>query len=76
MPPTLNVHIIRADVGQSTVPEEAYPQFEAIVKHASHTRIPGAGHLIAQEKPHELALEITGYLKTLEKGALGLKAKL
>lgn len=58
------------------MPEESYPQFEAIVKHATHTRIPGAGHLIAQEMPHELALEITGYLKTLEKGTLGLQAKL
>lgn len=74
--PTLNVHIVRADVGNSTVPEETYPQFEAIVKHATHIRIPGAGHLIAQEKPHELAQEITGYLKTLEKGALGLRARL
>jgi pimeloyl-ACP methyl ester carboxylesterase len=35
------------------------------VPHASHTRIKNAGHLIAQEKPQELAEEITGYLKDL-----------
>jgi pimeloyl-ACP methyl ester carboxylesterase len=59
------------------VPEESYPAFHEIVKHASHTRIPGAGHLIPQELPNQLAAELVGYLKNLDKSAfLGVKAKL
>ena len=65
LPPSIDVHIIRADVGRSTIPEDSYGPFRSVVPHASHTRIKNAGHLIAQEKPQELAEEITGYLKDL-----------
>jgi pimeloyl-ACP methyl ester carboxylesterase len=70
------VHIIRADVGLSTIPEESYPAFHDIVKHATHTRITGAAHLIAQERPKELTDELVGYLQSLENSKAGIKAKL
>lgn len=55
LPPTLPVHFVLADVDRSVIPKEQVKKVVGRVKHATETRIGGAGHLIAQEKPRELA---------------------
>ena len=77
LPPTINVHIIRADVGNSTIPEDWYEPFHMQCKHATHTRIPGSQHLIAQDRPKELAYEIARWLQEKQDVASSVpKAKL
>lgn len=62
IPRSLGLHIVRGDVGQSVIPEDVYPAFREISKHATHARVKNAGHLIAQEKPKGLAAELARYL--------------
>lgn len=67
LPASLPIHTIRGDIGHSVIPEEISADFERQVKHATHSRVKGAGHLITQEKPVELGEIIARYLsKTFE----------
>lgn len=61
IPSSTPVHIVRGDVGLSVIPEDVYPAFIDIAKHATHARITESGHLVAQEKPKELAEELARY---------------
>lgn len=76
LPRSLNVHIIRAAKGQSTIPDESYSSFYEVIKHATHIRLRNTGHLIAQEKPKYLADELVRYLEAIEESKRSLKAKL
>lgn len=63
--PSLPVHFLLADVGRSVLDEPSIEHMLTRVPHATHTRVEGAAHLIAQEKPRETAEGIAKVLRRL-----------
>lgn len=63
--PSLPVHFLLADVGRSVLDEPSIAQTLAQIPQATHARVEGAGHLIAQEKPKETAEGIARVLRRL-----------
>ncbi|KAK4704536.1 hypothetical protein P7C70_g1681, partial [Phenoliferia sp. Uapishka_3] len=63
IPAALPVHFIFAEEGRSVLEENDILELVAQVKHASFSRVAGAGHLVAQERPKETAEEIASFLR-------------
>lgn len=63
LPAELPVHFIFAEEGRSVHPESSLRDILAQVKHATHARVNGAGHLLVHERPKETAEAIAAVLK-------------
>lgn len=72
----LPVHFILADVGRSVLPEIGIAALLGQVPHATHTRVEGAGHLVAQERPGEVGRVVGDCLGRWFGRAGGARAKL
>lgn len=63
LPPSLPVHFILADKNRSQLSEDHIEKMLARVRHSTHTRIAGAGHLVAQEQPAKTGKAIADFLR-------------
>lgn len=63
LPAALPVHFIFAEEGRSVLKESYLKDLLAQVPHATSSRVIGAGHLIAQERPRETAELMAAFLR-------------
>lgn len=71
---SLPAHFIFADVGKSVLNEGAIEKVLAQLPHATSSRIAGVAHLIPQDSPGKMALELRRYLvKVYPQNIVGAK---